>query len=213
MIPGEHLVPEGLDQPELLNKIRGKYEVWITIEDSNIFNLAGYNMSGLQGAIKALHWLIHDLRLADDEHNHFLVQLPFNVSDYANISMVLGARPEVMSGQRTSGRRSEDSLVQGILKDVGRDIPRVSESLMALGQDLRMSVNFGRLNINMKRRGTGDELAYLEFKQALKPYAVRGGATLGTMYVNNLRVGLVALTLCTQAAGRTSGRPCHKSSF
>lgn len=184
MIPGEHLVPDGIDQEDLLNKIRAKHEVWITKEQPHVFNLAGYNMSSLQEAVKALNWLIHDLRLADDEHNHFLVQLPLHVSDHAKISMTLGARPAVIDAQSTFGGRSEQAIVQGILNDVGRDVPQVSESLMALGQDLRMGVSFGRLNITMKRRMTGDDLSYPEFKHALKPYSVRGGATLGTLYVD-----------------------------
>lgn len=144
-------------------------------------------MPSLQKAIKALNELIHDLRLSGDQRTRILVQLPSIIRDNdTRISLILNTRPTMSGGKQQLGARTDEEIVNGIMLDVGRDLPVSAEYLMCLGKNLQMSVSFGRLIISSKKRSTGSEFSYDEFKRVLAQGSVRGAAKLATELVDIL---------------------------
>lgn len=180
MIAGIHIFPDSLDGDEILDDIRTKHQVWITNSGPVAFDITSRSMVNLQEALKAMHQLIHDLRLADIRTSwRFLIQPPSRVSPDAKISFLINSRPAVTDFARASGDPDNSAVLAAFAPQLGSGISAAAETLMCLGNDLQMRVNFGRLNLRQRKKGTADELTYAELAEAMKPYVLRGSSAAG----------------------------------
>lgn len=137
-------------------------------------------MTNLQEALKALNRVIHDLRLAETHTScRFLIQPPSRVSSDAKISLILDSRPVVTDRARVSDDPENAGMASSFALQMGSGILNAAETLMGLGKDLRMRINFGRFNVRQKKKGTGSEFTYAEFADIMEPYAVRGARAAG----------------------------------
>ncbi|KAF4451341.1 hypothetical protein FALBO_16346 [Fusarium albosuccineum] len=176
IIPGKHLLPSGLDEPEALDGIRRKHRVYITRLQPNVLDIRCESMLHLQQALEAINLAIRDMRLSN-EHSavRYLVQRPTNAIISDMIRAELGTRPQFIS---LSPRLvSNKSSMNHHLQQLAVDMMSSAESLMSLNKSVRLRVNFGHLIIGKRKKGAGGEMSYDDFVKLMGMYSVRGGAT------------------------------------
>lgn len=186
IIAGKHLVPLGLDQKEVLDTIRIKNKTWISYDGDCVLNLASEHPLHIKAAFQDLYSLIRDLRLTSERPaKRFIVQRPSpwlnNVED-ARISLVTGSRPTVYQDNKPT-KTCIVPVVEDLTPKIVSYIAPLATILTGLDKDLQMRVSFGRLNLQKKKKAIGDQTSYSSLPGVMKPYATRGGATLGSKYV------------------------------
>ncbi|PNY23407.1 Uncharacterized protein TCAP_06651 [Tolypocladium capitatum] len=200
VIPGQHMLPRGLDNPAALDTIRKKHKVWITRIKPNILEFRGGNIRRLQEAMSEVNWVLHDMRLSGgNPTTRFLAQKPVNVPDSAVVRVDVNTRPRVATMKRIPG----DTLPAAfdIFEQLHPDLEPSMEVLRGLGTDLKMRVNFGRLQVRMRKKGLGNEMSYADFAKMMPGYSVRGGAGLDTRLSDAHVAEKVAQLLMDPAVG------------
>ncbi|CAM1507334.1 Fc.00g069750.m01.CDS01 [Cosmosporella sp. VM-42] len=181
VLPGKHLLPRGLDEPGALNDIRRSYQVYITRVDDkpNVLDVRCKSISGLQKAVKAINWAIHDLRLSNDHPAvRFLLQEPTNAASEGNIRIEMGKRPYYLVKSSTIANNA--SAMDMHVPRLAVDLRIAAETLMALTKHMKMRVTFGQLILRQKKRNSQDVLTKDGFAKLLNAHSVRGGAGLET---------------------------------
>lgn len=177
VLPGQHLLPQGLDEPNALDAIRRDYRVYITNPKPNILDIRCDNMTRMRKALDAINWTIRDMRLSNDNPAvRFLVQSPTNADSSEAIRAKLLSRPRFVKCRPNlidAGFAMDEHLEQ-----LTRDMSSTAESLMALNKTMRMRVQFGHLIIEKRKKGTEDEITYNDLVKVLKLHSTRGGARL-----------------------------------
>lgn len=181
VIPGKDQIPSGLDNPHTLDNIRLKHQVWIANIEPHIFDIQSETMPRLQAAVKAINWALHDMRLSNEHPaTRFVVQYPAEPELVGPVYLKQGARPYADIPPRYAYKSDIDHVVDSLARNLGPTLRPAVDSLMGLGKDLQMRVNFGRLNVRQKKKGLADQFTYPEFEGVMKMYGARGGASLGT---------------------------------
>ncbi|KAF4451034.1 hypothetical protein F53441_5933 [Fusarium austroafricanum] len=171
----QHLLPSALDEPEVFDDIRREYRVYITRDEPNILNIRCESIHRLQQALKAINWAVRDMRLSSNSSTaRFLAQEPTNVMISDMIRLELGARPSFLS--RNSHLASNASAMNEHLPKLASDLASAAEGLMALNKTMGLRVNFGRVIIGQRPRGTEDKITFAEFTRLMDKYSSRGGA-------------------------------------
>ncbi|POR35404.1 Uncharacterized protein TPAR_04429 [Tolypocladium paradoxum] len=177
VIPGQHMLPRGLDNPAALDAIRKKHKVWINRVQPNVLELRGENIRRLQEAMSEINWVLHDMRLSSENPTtRFLAQMPVNVPDTAVVRVDINTRPHVATAKSTPGDVLPAAL--DIFHQLHAGLVPSMDILRGLGTDLKMRVNFGRLQVRMRKKGLGNEMTYAQFAKMVPGYSVRGGAGL-----------------------------------
>ncbi|KAF5025265.1 hypothetical protein F66182_2650 [Fusarium sp. NRRL 66182] len=175
VLPGKDLLPHGLDEPGALDDIRRKYRVYITRDTPNILDIRGETMHSLQQALQKINLKIQDMRLSNNNAAvRFMAQTPTNATTSDLIRAELGTRPYFLC--RRADLVSNASALNKHLQQLVSDITASSESLMALNKTMGLRVNFGRLIIGKRKKGSKDEVTYDNFAKLMDMYSVRGGA-------------------------------------
>ncbi|KAM5356303.1 hypothetical protein ACJ41O_002949 [Fusarium nematophilum] len=179
VLPGEHLLPTGLDEPGALDSIRRTYKVYITRVKPNVFDIRCDSISRLQQALHAINWAIRDMRLSNEHSTvQFLVQKPTNALSIDMIRAGLSKRPHFIS--RSPHLVSNASAMDDHLQQLASTLSSSAEGLMALNKSLKLRVNFGHLSIEKRKKGSQDEIAYDDFVKLMSTYSIRGGASFET---------------------------------
>ncbi|KAM4059362.1 hypothetical protein HRG_007780 [Hirsutella rhossiliensis] len=177
VIPGKHMLPRGLDDPTALNDVRKKHKVWITRVQPNVFELRSKHITRLQEAIKDINWCIHDMRLSSENlTTRFLVQEPANAPKDALVKVELNSRPHVLTVKATRGDIA--AVAKDLCHQLQASLVPSTDILRALGADLRMRVNIGRLEVRQRKKGLGQNMSYADFSKMIPQYSIRGGASL-----------------------------------
>lgn len=181
VFPTGEFLPSALDDPRSLDEVRVKYQVWINFEAANILAIYGRTSAKLQEAIQAIHWTIHDMRLSDEQDvTRFFLQERVTLGDNRLVRVLVGNRPCVVGeNEETLESAKQEEILAALWEDLGADLSAAAETLMGLGKDLDMHVNFGRLNVRRKEKGSANEFTHEQFRKLLKPYGRRGNASLG----------------------------------
>lgn len=177
VLPGKHLLPSRLDDPEALHDIRRQYKVYITSVKPNILDIQCDSISRLQEAIKAINWTIHEMRLSDDHPAiSFLLQEPTNAFEGGIIKAELASRPYFISkaGNGVDNTSALDKHVSKMTTEFLDAVP----TLTTLNKNLSMRIVFGHLKLKLKKKGSGNELSKEDFVKLLDVYSSRGGASL-----------------------------------
>lgn len=186
IVAGKHLVPLGLDRPEVLDGIRIKNKTWISYDGDCVLDLASDHPCHLKKACQDLYSLIRDLRLTSERPaQRFIVQRPspwLNHIEDARVSLVTGLRPEVFQTNKPV-KTCIAPVVDDFIPKMASQIMPLAVSLTGLDKDLLMRVSFGRLNIQKKKRSVGEYTSYAKLPSIMKSYVTRGGATLGSRCV------------------------------
>lgn len=175
------MFPRALEDPKSLDDLRLRYKIWITFEKPHVLTIYGQTPAKLQEALAAIHWFIHDMRLTNEQDiARFVVQERSASPDNRPVRVLVGRRPCVV-GETTGITKlvDEQKVPDTLWEDLGADLSTKAESLMGLGKDLHMRVNFGRLNVRRKEKGNPDEFTHQQFRKLLEPYGRRGNASLG----------------------------------
>ena len=172
------MLPPGLDNPAALDVIRKKHKVWITRVQPNVLELQGDNIRRLQEAMKELNWLLHDMRLSGGHPTTlFLAQQPVSAPDGAVVRVNINTRPRLESMSDITANNLK--VAQDLFNQLDADFVPSMDALRGLGADLKMRVNFGRLQVRT-RKGLGNEMTFADFAKMVSGYSVRGGAVLDT---------------------------------
>jgi hypothetical protein len=185
-IANKHLTPSGLEEPGAFNAICKAHQVYVDyIGGLNNIIVSAESMTQLRDAVKAVNWLIHDMRLSHDlPATSFIIQKPLEANDRTPISVVLGGRPCSIGVQKSMPDSADMCrIANSLVEPLRRDIVTSAERLMGIGKQLRVRINFGRVNIRQKKRGLGNELSYTSFADFMKACSIRGGAGLATRCV------------------------------
>ncbi|KND90344.1 hypothetical protein TOPH_04933 [Tolypocladium ophioglossoides CBS 100239] len=200
VIPGQHMLPRGLDNPAALDDIRKKHKVWITRVQPNVLELRGESIRRLQEAMSEINWALHDMRLSGgNPTTRFLAQKPVNVPDSAVVRVDVNTRPHVATMKRIPGDTLPAAL--DIFHQLHPGLVPSMDVLRGLGTELKMRVNFGRLQVRMRKKGLGNEMTYTNFAKMMPGYSVRGGAGLDTRLSDAHVADKVAQLLMDPAAG------------
>ncbi|OAQ91510.1 hypothetical protein VFPFJ_03250 [Purpureocillium lilacinum] len=179
VIPGNDMLPQGLEDPDALNDIRLRYKVWITRSQPNIFDIRGRDMRQLQEAVKELNWALHDMRLSSEALTiRFLAQKPSRDQDSAIVNVELNCRPIVKALSNTP--RSVLTTALDLVDRLRTSLLPSADILRLLTTDLRMRVNFGHLQVRTRKKGLGRDMSYANFAEMIPQYSNRGGASLHT---------------------------------
>ncbi|KAK5987674.1 hypothetical protein PT974_11806 [Cladobotryum mycophilum] len=201
VIPGEHMLPRGLDNRTTLDSIRISHKVWITNVEPNIFKICGESMLQLRQAVRAINDVIHDMRLANEYLNtRFMVQKPSRDSYSVPIIFELSSRPH-MKFATPGARDMMSTAIDAHTLNIQNELLANLDVLTSCGTYLKMRVNFGHLNIRQKRKGQEDELNFDELAKVMKMYSTRGGARLdrwlaGPRLAEKVFQRLKSLNLC-----------------
>ncbi|KAJ3493875.1 hypothetical protein NLG97_g4455 [Lecanicillium saksenae] len=98
VIPGDHLAPKALRDPDILDDIRREHKVWITREDGSEthFDVSALGTKSLKSALAAINERIHDMRLAEESlAAHFFVQPLREKQEDLKIRFEVGKRPTI----------------------------------------------------------------------------------------------------------------------
>lgn len=186
IIAGKHLIPLGLDRPEVLDGIRIKNKTWISYDGDCVLDIASDHPLRLKQTCQDLYSLIRDLRLTSERPTQrFIVQRPspwLNNVGGARISLVAGLRPAVVQANETT-KTCIVPVSDDLVPKMAPHITPLAVALTGLDKDLLMSVSFGRLNLQKKKKSVGDQVSYANLPGIMKPYVTRGGATLGSKCV------------------------------
>ena len=178
MIPGEHRLPLGLDNDAAFDNIRISSKIWITRVEPHVFDIHSRSMTGLRTGMDGINAILHDMRLTNDVPLvRYFVQVPTKVKGDSLVKFKSESRPQVVESSTVSQTSSSKAL-DSLMIRLGTRIQPAAESLLALSQDLKMRVNFGKLYVRDVKRGTGEHLNYAELEDTLSPYSTRGGADL-----------------------------------
>lgn len=169
-----------LDEPNSLDSVRLGHKVWITFEKLNVLVVHAHSSSRLQQALEAIHWKIHDMRLAEElEMSRFLDQGPLAPNDNGAIIFRHGQRPHIAAADpEVTMPLDTDYVLSTLWENLGFDLVNKAETLMGIAQVLRMRINFGRLNI-LRKADAADELTREQFQKELRAVGKRGHASLG----------------------------------
>lgn len=180
ILPGKHLLPRELEDRTSLHDICTAHRVWITYIRANIFQIQSHSMTDLQEALESIHSRIRDLRLSDEcLATRFFVQTPTKeLSTTEPINVQLGSRPNALPNLVHPKQIS--SALDSCAQQLYANLQLSTESLRAVGAELRMRVNFGHLKIRQIRKGLKAQLSYKSFAEVMRVCSVRGGACLET---------------------------------
>lgn len=180
ILPGKHLLPRDLEDRTALHNICTTYRVWITYIRANIFQIQSHCMNDLQEALESIHSRIRDLRLSDEcPSTRFFLQTPTKeLSATEPISVQLGSRPHALSNLQHSGQMT--SALDDCARQLCANLQLSTESLRAVGTELKMRVRFGHLKLRQIRKGLGTPLSYKTFAEVMQDCSLRGGACLET---------------------------------
>lgn len=171
------MLPRGLDDPTGLDDIRKKHQVWITRMQPNMLEVRSEHIQQLQEAIKAINWCIHDMRLSSENlTTRFLVQTPANAPKGALVKVELNSRPVVSTAQGTGG--DVVPVAMELCQQLKDSLVPSTDILRALSTNLKMRVNFGRLEVRQRKKGLGQNMSYADFSKMVPQYSMRGGASL-----------------------------------
>ncbi|UNI15239.1 hypothetical protein JDV02_001791 [Purpureocillium takamizusanense] len=179
VIPGGNMLPQGLDDPEALNDIRAKHKVWIHRPKPNIFEICGRDIRQLQNAVKALNWKLHDMRLSSEAlTTQFLAQKPSKEEHGVIVNVELDARPVVKA--LSDAPRSVLKTALDLSEQLRGSLLPSTDILRLMTTNLRMRVNFGRVQVRTRKKGLGNNMPYASFAEMVPQFSSRGGAGLQT---------------------------------
>lgn len=167
VVPARHMLPRALDDDTILDEIRIKHKVWITRTKPAIFDLCSDNMRALQDAVKAINWMLHDIRLSGgDTHARFLAQMPASDTPATIVQVRLNERPVVRwpadarVNALAAARHHVEQLCSAFVPSMEavRDLPR----------ELKMRVNFGLVKVRSRAKGLGSDMSYATFAEMLE---------------------------------------------
>ncbi|KAM0198081.1 hypothetical protein ACHAPI_004410 [Fusarium lateritium] len=183
VLPGNELIPRGMDEPGALDGIRRKYQVYITRDVPHVVDIHSDSMPRLQKAFEAINWAIRDMRLSENNAPvRFLVQKPTNAVTNGTIRAELGGRPHFLS---TSPSFIDNSFaLDQHLPQLASEMATSAEGLMALAKTMGLRVNFGHLIIGQRKKGSQDETTYTDFAKLMGEYSYRGGANFENKLMN-----------------------------
>lgn len=169
-----------LEEANSLDSVRLGHKVWITFEKLNVLVVHAQSSSKLQQALEAIHWKIHDMRLAEElEMSRFLDQGPLAPNGNGAICFRHGQRPCMATADpEVTTPLDTDYVLSALWESLGLDLMNKTETLMGIPQVLRMRINFGRLNI-LRKAGAVDELTRQQFQEELRVIGKRGHSSLG----------------------------------
>ncbi|KFA61308.1 hypothetical protein S40285_05967 [Stachybotrys chlorohalonatus IBT 40285] len=178
VIPGKHMLPQGLDHPTAFRDVCRSNKVWITRLESepNIIHIRSETMLELQNGLAAVNRAIRDMRLENEHQSpRFLIQsITRAARDMARITLVLNARPFIANAAQPPN--NQNIFPEPILSDLCADIGSSFETLRVVGSRLKMSVRFGQFIVRAKKRGLTDQISYDDFLSLMNMYPRRGGA-------------------------------------
>ncbi|RGP73639.1 hypothetical protein FLONG3_6289 [Fusarium longipes] len=175
VLADKDLLPNGFVNSRVLDDIRRQYRVYISSDVNNILDIRCETMPRLQKALEAINWAIRNMRLSSDSPDVcFLVQKPTDSFMNGMIRVDLGARPSFLSP--TPILTSTATAMDHNLPQLISDITSSSEGLMALNKTMGLSVNFGRVIVGKRKKGTREEATYSEFTDLMRTCSLRGGA-------------------------------------
>lgn len=171
------MLPRGLDDPTALNDIRQKHKAWITMAQPNVLQVHAAHIKRLQEAVKAINWRIHDMRLSSESlTTRFLVQKPTNARNSALVRVELNSRPQVLTAKDGPGDIA--SVAEDLCQQIQGTLVPSMDILRAVGAELKMRINFGRLEVRQRKKGLGQDMSYADFSMMVPQYSIRGGASL-----------------------------------
>ncbi|KAF4994859.1 hypothetical protein FGRMN_5518 [Fusarium graminum] len=174
VLPGNELIPRAMDKPETLNAIRRKYQVYITHYEHHVFGIHGDSLPRLQKALEEINWAIRDMRLSENNARaNFLLQKPTNAVISGTLRAALGDRPHFLS--TSPGSVGNHSALDHHLPQLTSKMANSAEDLMALKKTLGLRVDFGRVIVGQRKKGTPDETTYAGLSELLGRYSSRGG--------------------------------------
>lgn len=186
IIAGTHLVPLGLDRPEVFDAIRVKNMTWVRFDGGCVIALKSKNPLHLKQACQDLYALIRDLRLTSERPApRFIIQRPspwLQEGEQACIFLVTGSRPEIFHDEKPT-KTCIVPVVDDLIPKTAAHFMPIAMSLTGLNKDLQMRVSFGHLNLLKKQRSVGEETTYDRLPKIMKAYVNRGTATLGSRFV------------------------------
>lgn len=182
VVPLHDNLPPNIGDIPGIDNIRRK-GVYITRAKPNVIDIRGYSKPLFMNAFQSINWVLRDMRLSSDRLlTRFYVQ-PQVHGGNSPVNMPLGGRPAVAS--------PVNSLVDTEITDISTALAchtakfaarleAAAESLMSIGKELALRVDFGQLEIRQKRKGGKDEISYDELEKVLAEYSRRGGASLNS---------------------------------
>ncbi|KAF5662592.1 hypothetical protein FHETE_7876 [Fusarium heterosporum] len=176
VLPGNELIPRAMDKPETLNAIRRKYQVYITRDEHHVLGIYGNSLPCLQKALKEINWAIRDMRLSENKTRVvFLLQKPTNAVISGTVWAALGDRPHFIS--TSPGLADNYSALDHHLPQLTSKMATSAEGLMALTKTMGLRVDFGRVIVGQRKKGTPDEITYAGLSELMGLYSSRGGGS------------------------------------
>jgi hypothetical protein len=183
VVPGNELLPSALEDRAAIDELCQTHQVWINNKKPNVFVISCEEQypKRLQEAVIAFNWAIHDMRLSNEHPaTRFVAQQSLVSGTESTIRVVIGQRPRVTFDRDTIAEsEGNEHIINSLWEELGPHLEARAETIMGLGKDVQMRVNFGRLNIRRKKKDLGDEFTFEEFQKLIRTYGTRGGAGLG----------------------------------